>query len=304
MATLYDREGRPVEVPDDQVVEAIASGEYGNQSGVLPMVAPDGKVYEASYEDAITLSQEGYTFEGETQREERELQEEYGDVGSQVVAGLAGAARGATFGASDWILKEGFDVDPEYLQKIDKANPVSSMIGELGTIGAGALLSGGATAGGLLRSALAWPRAAARAGLKAENMARHALQPLAEKGLFGRAAQRAISTGAGSAVEGALYSGANFLSETALGNLDMTAENLAAEVGYGTLLGVGIGGALGAGFEGLSTLGKGVGRLTRGDAKGLRKMWERQTGQRAVEGLDEGLYKKWSEQAGLLLPEG
>lgn len=304
MATLYDRQGNPVEIPDEQVVDAIASGEYGNQSGVLPMVGQDGKVYEMSYEDAVAASQQGFTFEGAAQRDARELQEQYGDTGSQILAGLAGAARGATFSTSDLLLTKGFGVDPEYLRKIDEANPATSMMGELGTIAAGALLSGGASTGGLLRSALAGPRAAARAGLKLEKGARKLMTPLAEKGLFGRAAQRAISTGAGSSIESALYTGSQMISEAALGNPSEVADNLISEIGYGTLLGFGIGGALGAGFTAASELGKGVGRMSRKTADSMVDMWERQTGNRALPGLKDLAYKAWSKTAGIVTGKG
>lgn len=306
MATLYDRQGNPVNVPDDQVISALSSGQLGlPQNQPIPMIAPDGGVYEMPINEAIGASQEGWIFEGAELRRQRELQEQYGDIGGQALSAITGAGRGLTFGLSDWALTKGLGVDPQTLRDLEEANPTASLVGEIGAVVPAALMTGGAGATrGLLRAAATGPRAAARAGLGVEKAAAKLVAPMAERGLFGRMASRAISTGAGSAVEGALYGGGQFLSEAALGNIDLTAENLISNVGMGAALGGGLGAALGGAVTGVAELGKGVGRITRKSMDSMVDMWERQTGQRALPGFRDLAYRAWGKIAGFSSKKG
>lgn len=57
--------------------------------------------------------------------------EHYGAGGKSVVAGLAGVARGATFGLSDTLLTEAGAAAPETLRGLKEANPSASFAGEL-----------------------------------------------------------------------------------------------------------------------------------------------------------------------------
>ena len=300
MALLYNRQGQPQEVPDDQVIEALKSGQYGLPPGAntVSMVNPSGTVYDVDLDKAMEASSLGWSYEGSEQRRQRELQEQYGDAGGQALSAIAGAGRGLTFGLSDWMLTELGLVESETLRNLEEANPAASMAGELTAIGASVFAGGGA---GLLSKLGAAPRAAARVGLGAEKAVARALAPqVAKGGLFGKMASRAASVGTGSAIEGALYGGGLAISESALGDIDLTAENLISSIGAGAALGGTFGAGLGAGFAGLSSLGKGVGKLTRNGADSIVKMWERQTGNTAVPGLGERLYKSWSDKAGLV----
>lgn len=299
MPKLYDRQGNEVVVPEDEVLDALASGQLGVDGGV-DMISPDGDSYNMTIEEALEAKRLGWSLETDEQKYNRELQRDYGDATGQAIAALAGAARGFTFGLSDVVLTAG-GVDKETLRKYQEANPAMSMTGEFGAIGTSILLSGGLAAPtvgkSLLRAATAGPRAAAKAGLGVEAAVSRLAVPLAEKGLFGKAAAKAMSLGAGSSIEGALYSGGKYISETSLGNLDFTAENLVSEMGVGALWGGAFGAGLGAG---IAT----VGGLTKKTADSIVNMWKRETGNEPVKGLGEALYRKYAKTADVVLPEG
>jgi hypothetical protein len=285
MAKLFDKKGKLVEIEASQVLKALETGDFGVPKGQqVPMVSPDGEVYAFSVDDAIGASKEGWTFESEEQRRKRELQEKYGaTLGQEITAGVAGAGRGLTFGLSDVALTQSGLVDPETLSGLKEANPVASMAGEvIGTV-APLLVPGGQ--GTLLARMGAAPRAVARLGAATERAAARALVPIAERGALGRVAARGAEMAAGSAVEGALYGGGQYISETALGDLDATAENLIASVGMGAVIGGGMGLGLGAGFQGVKELAAGTARLTKKGAKSLVSMWERESGETALPGL-------------------
>ena len=63
-ATIYRPDGTPVEVPDDQVLDALASGQYGVPKGTkLRMVNQEGAVYEMDPAEAVRLAGEGWQYE-------------------------------------------------------------------------------------------------------------------------------------------------------------------------------------------------------------------------------------------------
>lgn len=317
MAELFDKTGRAVQVPDDQVIAALQSGQYGLPRGQgVPMVAPDGTVYEMSMDDALAAAtEEGATFEGTGARRGRELQEEYGaTLGQEITAGLAGAARGLTFGLSDQALV-GLGVKPEDLSGLREANPWASTGSELAAIAGSLFIPGGqgralgllgrtaeggsvtakalTGAGKGLRVAGYAPRQVARLGLGVEKAVGAKLAPLAAKGALGRVAARGLEMGAGSAVEGTLYGGGIAVSEMALGDIEGTAENLVALIGMGTLLGGGFGAVLGGGFKGVGALYTAAkpARLTRETAEEVAKIWERTTGNKVLPGVVDEIMK-------------
>lgn len=70
-------------------------------------------------------------------------QAQYGSAGQTALAGLAGAARGASFGASDQLLTRTGLVKPETLAGLSKANPIASTVGNIaGGAGITALTGG------------------------------------------------------------------------------------------------------------------------------------------------------------------
>ena len=221
---------------------------------LIPVRAPDGSigtVPAAQLREALDAGAEQVSGDVLAQAERAE---KYGDVKGQVLAGAAGAARGLTFGLSDAALT---DFDPtlrDPLNALREVNPNASLAGELAGAVAPTLLSGGAGAAGAARGLSV---GGAVRGLGAIPRGATALGGLAERGVarivgegatstLGAAAQRGLSLGARGAAEGALYGAGHEVSEAALGDYEATAERLMAGAKSGALMGLAVGGALGA----------------------------------------------------------
>lgn len=288
MPRLYDSKGSPVDVPSDQLVGALSTGKYGIRPGnKIGLVAPDGEVFLTDQPaDILKAKAEGWKIETDEQRRAYELEKEYGGLGGEALAALAGVGRGLTFGGFDVALTGLGIAESETLAGLKAANPWASGIGEMGAIAGSMLVPGGQARGlGLLRGLTAAPKAVTKLGVGAERLAGRALGGAAGKGVIGRTAGRGIELGAGSALEGALYGGGVAVSEAALGNLDLTAENLLGHVGMGAAIGGVFGVGLGSGFQGMKELVTGTGKLTKAGAASFVKMWEKRTGNKAVPGL-------------------
>jgi hypothetical protein len=147
-------------------------------------------------------------------------QDKYGSLGQSAIAGLEGAARGATLGASDFVASK--ISSPEAVRARELANPVSSNLGNMA--GGAALIYG---TGGLA--------APAEAALSATGV--------------GATAARALAYGA----EGAAFGGANTISDIALGDTDITASKVLADLTVGAAIGGGLG-LLSKGLEALPML--------------------------------------------------
>lgn len=144
--------------------------------------------------------------------EESARRQDAEDFDSPVLASLAGAARGATFGLSD-LAGKAVGLDDE-LSKLQEFNPIASTVGEVGGA-VGSLLVPGVGAANLAA------RAGAKVGTKLGG------------GLLARAA--------GTAVEGALFGAGSAVSKTSLAQRELDAsdvgEIMAAEIGLGALTG-------------------------------------------------------------------
>lgn len=280
-----------------------------------------GRVFEADTPDqaAALLEQRDpgtgaalFSLDTPEAAEERRLQREFGN--REVVAGLAGAGRGATLGLSDLALTETGLVDPETLRQLQERNALASGLGELGGAVAPLLFSGGGSAvvrGGLEGAALA-REASGGAGLlrglmrgvtaptrlvttaaeaaEAGTLARlgTATAPTLGRRMLGRAA----SMGAGGAVEGAAVGVQQSITESVLGDAPLTAEQVMANVGLSALLGGLSGGALGTGAEALRT-------ATRGSREVMARAFREATGME----LRRGVAEAW-EQGSRVVSEG
>ncbi|MEM6533889.1 MAG: hypothetical protein AAF654_14810 [Myxococcota bacterium] len=235
-----------VDVPEDQAAAAIASGQYGfDPNQTISVVSRDGQRFDLGGAEAVQALAEGFRLEGDSEQNQRVLEEQYGD--QDVRAFLEGAGRGLTFGISDQIQRAA-GVSPEDLAGRKDANPNAAFGGEIIGAAAPILASGGAGAvGTAARTAGAGVRGAAAAGAATEAVAARALTGIASRGAMSRALTTAASRGAGSAVEGALFGAGQVISEDALGKTELTAENLAAGVGMGALIGGAAGGVFGLG---------------------------------------------------------
>lgn len=225
---------------------------------------PSGDLVEVKYADLNKALSEGFTLEAEEDRRSRVLQEEYGGTGSQIAAGALGAARGLSFGLSDFAAKEyGLDIPSQALKE---ANPMASAAGEVAGV-AGGLLVPGSALGRVGKAVTAPVRGLAGAGTKIAGAAERAVL-----GSGGGLAKRALAKGAGlaagGAMEGAAYGVGQAISEDALGNTDLTAESLLASAGLGAVVGAGAGALLG----GAGTLvGAGASKLAQKAGDVIRK---------------------------------
>jgi len=262
---IHKRTGRPVEVSMQQLEEALRSREYqAPENATIDIYDPDiNKVRQVPLKDYLHYRSLGYVPPTEEQRKRAALEEKYDQP---LVAGIAGAARGLTFGLSDLALTKLGLVDPETLKNLLEFNPTASAVGEYGAIVATTLLSGGAAgaakgAGSLLaRGAATMPRLVSQAGEAAAKM----ILGGAAKSSIGAARRIAASVAQG-AVEGAAYGVGHAVSETALGNLDGSIDSILAEAGMGALLGGGLTGAL----TSAGVIASKAGRFTIDQAKKL-----------------------------------
>lgn len=153
------------------------------------------------------------------------LQDKYGSAGQQAIAGVEGAARGVSLGASD-LAETNLGLDtPENIKGRMAANPLTSFAGN--ALGSAALIAGTEGLG-------AGPSAAANAGARAATLGAGVAGPLTS------AAATAAKIG-GMTAEGALFGAGNAVSDYALGDPDLNAQKVLAHIGMGAALGAGLG---------------------------------------------------------------
>src|SRR6476620_5228072 len=91
-----------------------------HSDGPVPMVRPDGALVQVENPAAALAA--GYKPASDADvakmdAHEKE-KEQYSGTASELKAGAAGAARGLTFGASDWALTRSGAVDPRTLERL------------------------------------------------------------------------------------------------------------------------------------------------------------------------------------------
>lgn len=170
----------------------------------------------------------GFTPESAEGYRERQVEETYGD--SSLRAGLEGVARTATFGLSDIGQQALFGESAEAIRSRKELNPTAALVGEV----AGALVPVGAAS------------VAGKVGKAVEgSLAREGSSFL----------RTALSRGSAYGAEGALYGAGSGVSELAIGEPEVNAENIIATVGGNAFVGFGLGAGLGVGV-GVAGLGK------------------------------------------------
>jgi hypothetical protein len=228
---FVDREGRPVQVDEALAQDEFVQGNIGLRSDAkVPMFSPSGQMIEIPSENAYKAIESGFRFRSQIETDELIKRTELGD--SPVLAGLAGAARGVSFGLSDVALTSTGIAEPETLRILKEENEISSAAGEFlgilgsfatgtGAVGAAARTAGTAVRGAGLAGAAA-ARATARLGA-------------------GSAAQMASRAG----VEATLFGAGQIISESALEQTELTAETIASRLTGDAIMGM----AFGAGFS-------------------------------------------------------
>jgi hypothetical protein len=253
-----------LDIPEEQANEAFSSGAVLPKKGdVFNVVGPDGVTYDVPAERLPDVLSSG----GQIESSEQRVQRKFGD--DEIKAGVAGAARGLSFGLSDVALTQTGAVDPETLAGLKQANPVASGVGEAAGIVGGLIGTGGVGAG---------VKIASKAGLALEaRLAAQGVKALQRAGVSSKVAQalvtKGLARGAGSATEASLYGVGNAISEAALGRADFNAENVLASAKDFAIFGGLAGAGLGLAGAGLSATG--------------RKIADSQIGQRVKDKLNK-----------------
>jgi hypothetical protein len=288
MPVLYDRQNQPHEIPEEQVAEALASGQFSFPKGQdVIMRGKTGDLYDVPPEEALEMYQRGYRIETGEEARIRERGEKYGGAGGQLATAAHAIGNTLTFGGLDYLGSQA--LGKEYtkpVREMKEENPNLHLTAELATI-AGSFIANPASAVGKLTKL---PRAVGKIGTKIEKAI---LPTLAgpKAGLVRKALAKGTALGTGAGVEGAIWNAGNFMSEASLGETEATAENLLGYVGMGAMWGGVAGGALGAGGE---IIKRGIGsgaNFAKRSGKSIRKMYEKARGVKAIDGLDGEIEK-------------
>jgi len=309
MPVLYDAQGNPQEVAAEQVSDAIKSGQLGFKMGErVSVVLPDGTTGTVDAKDAPRqIVDMGARLQTDAEVKDRAVKNAYAGPVATGVAGVAGALRGVTGGFSD-IGSAALGLGT-VSREIKQAHETASTVGEIGGI-AGSILGGGLVAGTAVEGLTGGVGALAKLGAGIEAKVGGAIAGKLGGGLAARTLAKTVGGAAGSAVEGAIYSTGQLISEEALAGKDgvpLTAERIASHIGYGTLLSGATGGVFSAGW---SLAGAGIKGSTKLAASGVRKMYESAKGIKAhpklesayaklssaVSGADEGLIAKLTQK--------
>lgn len=259
------------------------------EPGQVSLVNPDGELVYVPHDQAQEAFAQGFTSPDKTQQAEIAKREQYGQgLGNELRAGAEGALRGVLPIGADTLLSQ--FADPEGIRERKERNPISSNVGmAAGLAGSAALapesLLGRVGVGGI-----------SKVGGLAEKLVAKALEGGGET-VAAKVAAKALTKGAGSAVEGAFYGLGEAVSEDALGEHDFTAQRVLAHVGMGAVFGGGVG-------SGLAALGEVAGPLAGKAADALqekiaaspalREKLEEISGDRALmaAGVSKKYYKK------------
>lgn len=161
-------------------------------------------------------------------------EEKYGGLKGMISAPIFGALRGLTLGLSDVAATKSGLFKPEDIKGIQEHNPGLSLTGEIGS----AFVPGGAA------NLIGKAGKATYTGVKALKAAKTAQEMTMAAKVLGATGEIAAQA-AGSAVEGAIYSGVgNTLNEYALGDPSLNGEKVLANFGNGALFGGMLGGGL------------------------------------------------------------
>jgi hypothetical protein len=271
---IFDKNGNPIEVPDEQAQELLASGQYGVPSDQeVPIKLDSGQIGSIPGKHLGDALAQGATIISADEHAAAVQQAKYGGVGGMAAAGLAGAARGASVGLSDVAARAvGGQPLANYLRNVQEANPIASGAGELAGVVAPAVLTAGTSlaeeapgALGTIGRIAAAPGEAVSALGRLGERAVTKLLPDEATSLAGRLTQKAIGGAVRGGLEGAAYGAGGAVSEEALAeNPDLDGEKFLHAMGYGALLGGATGGVLSAGGQaGREVLGAVAPRLQR-----------------------------------------
>ncbi len=213
------------------------------ESDNIPMLDPMGKpvwVGKAKLSAAINA---GYRYEPPAAEKERKEAEQFGTLPEAIKTFAESAASTGSLGISrEAEIAAG--VSPEAMAARERQNPLAAGLGTAAGL-IGSLVAPEGIAGAAIKGITAPSRLAMEAGTATSKALAPALAGKFGAGLAGKIAERAATIGAGSAVEGALFGAGQALDEHALGKSHDLAESVLVDAGLGSVLGLGIGGAIG-----------------------------------------------------------
>ncbi len=208
-------------------------------------------------------------------------EEKFGGTGGELKAAAAGAARTLTLGLSDVGLTQTGLVKPETLKGLEETNPAASLGGEAAGLGIAHLYGVGEAEDALSAGKFALKAAVktgnaleiakateAMSAIKNTMGAGDLLNPVKAISKVGGKVSEAVGPGilgtaAGAAAEGALFGAGQTVSEQALGDPDTVAESLMHNMGYGAVIGGGLGSALGLGAKVISKIPETIGSASK-----------------------------------------
>lgn len=247
MAELVDyKTGKPADVPEDQIYQALASGTHAAPPGQKLLLSPDGDlVFSAADTASENVHKYGFKVPTQADLDKFAHQEKYGaGAGNVAKAAALGAGAGPSFGLTTAALTGSGLVSKETARGLEEENPTAYKTGEFGGILASSVLFPESLVGKVAQGAervgegaAAVLKAGAKAATKEGSLAAKVLDTGAEIG------GKAI----GSAVEGSAYGLGQSVSEYSMGDPDLNGEKVLANIGYGALYGGALGGMLKAG---------------------------------------------------------
>jgi len=242
-----------MEVPEDQVQQHVASGQFSFADGTMVAIEiPGGEKFEIESRYARKALDLGARYVPFEEAKQDRLKEKYGKGwGNALLAFGVGTAAGLSMTASNVALVKSGILSKETLDALRDyqtgAYYSGDVLGILGTGGIGALGRGAAKGSTLALAGKIARNTPAMVTAKGASKAGSALAELATRGatgLGGKYAGVGIKHFAEGAIDAAAYAGAEQLSEAILGNPEVTAETFVGSIGLAGLLGGGLGAAL------------------------------------------------------------
>lgn len=238
MAELVNTQTNTVEdVPQDQVQQSLTSGAHNLVKGApVNVLNPDGQLVSLPSEQVPEALKSNFKIPTQKDISHYEDQQKYESTPEQLKTFGEGVASGATFGGSR--AAENYLLHNQAAQKArTEINPGLTTAGELT----------GAVGSAVLAPELSPAGAVAKLGTGVSESAAKMLANPETSSTVAKILSSAGSKALGSAVEGSVYGLGNAVTENALGDADLNAENILHNVGYGALFGGALGGTLGVG---------------------------------------------------------
>lgn len=292
---VLDRETGEVRIVDEGEAQAgLQAGRYAISTSDGPVRLRDeqGQAFEVEAQElGRTLDSGRFRLERNEEMVEDDREELYGD--RPLEAGALGALSGATLGLADPMLAFALG-EGRYRQLLER-NEGAALTGEIVGGLAPLLMSGGTSAAGRLARTLGAPaRGAFAAGEAVERGVASLLGP--GRGFASRLFNRTLSTAAGGAAEGALIGGGQLVSEAALGDEQLTAEQVIAGIGLNALIGGAGTGLFGGGAALLGEGRRAFGRLAQNTRDVISRGFQQSTGRELAPGVAD-LYARASSVA-------